>query len=703
MAGTLRGRVLPWTIWLGTMAAVAALWPRLYDGAVRGFAEGVVYQVAAPQAGAVATVRVGLGQRVRAGDVLATLDARELAAELEILAAERRRVEAELIAVAAETDTRVDETTRDIEATIGAAERALALARADRAVRADELAAMGAQASVLAELVESRMADRRELDTLAVQYAPRKRELKTDAALIAQLAEQASTARARRGDIPADAARQATDPLRAELAVLGHREQLLALRHDALTLRAPADGEVTALHLRPGEVVAAGAPVLSLGGSGSHRDPTAVRVLVCLGELQAAEVTPGDAAVLHPTGPGGLAIPAHVTHLAPHVGELPLRCRRDPQAPEWGRAAYVALDDRSPLLPGQSFSVVFAGRPSPHVDPPGPPESFESTEPAEPSGPPPAPGERVAAAPAVPAEITVPGDLLARTRFEPSALVWAPRLDRFVVVSDDTGRAGRDEHLPWLFTMDAHGRVDPEPLVLAGVDRLSDLESIAAAPDGGLYVLASQSHSRKGKSPPARQRFVHVALDADGARATAAVRLAGLLEHAGDEVWAGLGLTGTAELEIEGMTATADGGLLLGLKAPLGPQGEALIWHLRRPDALLATGTLDAGELTLWGRIPLAVTADGESTDGGISELLELADGSLLVAATASRGEPDRQDGAIVHAAGRGGLADPRPVRVFPGLKPEGLARNASGTGVVVVFDASADVPRWMEQPWPDR
>jgi hypothetical protein len=51
--------------------------------------------------------------------------------------------------------------------------------------------------------------------------------------------------------------------------------------------------------------------------------------------------------------------------------------------------------------------------------------------------------------------------------------------------------------------------------------------------------------------------------------------------------------------------------------------------------------------------------------------------------------------------APRAGLADPRPVRVFPGLKPEGLARNSSGTGVVVVFDASADAPRWMEQPWP--
>jgi multidrug resistance efflux pump len=691
MLGTLRGRVLPWVIWLGTMGAVASMWQTVHDGAARGFVVGVSYEVAAPQAGLIATLLVDVGQRVDAGQAVATLDARELAVELEILAAERGRVEAELVAVAAETRASVGETSRGIEESVGAAERALAVARADREVRVDELSAMRTQASVLTELVERRMADRRELDALAVQQAPRKKQLQTDQALIAQLAGQAAAARARREDIPRDGIRQATEPLRAELAVLRGREQLLALRQAALTLRAPADGEVTALHLRPGELVAAGAPVLAIGASGGLQGPSAARVLVCLGEPQAARVQPGEAALLRPTGPDERALAAHVTHLAPQVAELPLRCRRDPQLPEWGRAAYLALDDPALLLPGQSFAVQFLGRPAPRVDEPAPP----------PPHPPPGSELVLADVPTGPVAMAVPPALLARTRFEPSALVWAPRLDRFVVVSDDTGLAGQGEHAPWLFTMDTHGCVDPEPLVLAGVDQLSDLESIAAAPDGGLYLLASQSHSRKGKRPRARQRFVHVALHADGARATAVVQLARLLDEAGGDALPRLGLASTAELEIEGMTATAEGGLLLGLKAPLGPQGQALIWHLRRPDELLATGDLAAGELTLWGQIPLGITADGAPVTGGIADLLELGDGSLLVATTASSGDPAVQDGALVHAVGRAGLADPRPVRVFPGLKPEGLARNSSGTGVVVVFDASADTPRWMEQPWP--
>jgi hypothetical protein len=52
-----------------------------------------------------------------------------------------------------------------------------------------------------------------------------------------------------------------------------------------------------------------------------------------------------------------------------------------------------------------------------------------------------------------------------------------------------------------------------------------------------------------------------------------------------------LGLTDTQHLDIEGLTATARGGLLLGLKEPLDERGEAVIWHLPGPDALLSGGT----------------------------------------------------------------------------------------------------------------
>ncbi len=695
MLGWLRRSVLPWAVWLTAMGGAARLWPGVHDAPARGFVEDVGFVVAARQAGRIASVAATVGQRVRAGDVIATLDAGELAGELEILVAERRQVEAELAAVGLDTQLRVDDASRQVDESLAASERALQTARAEGAVRAAEFDALDRQLASLRELVTGRMADRRELDELAVKHAALKQELRASGSVIAQLVAQVAAARGRRAAVPTDATERATEPLRAQLAVLRAREKQLALRLDALTLRAPGDGEVTALHLRPGEVALAGAAIATI--SADAAEPGRPRVFVCLDEIEAQRVRAGEAAVLRPSDPGAPGIAAHLERLDPGVTELPLRCRRDPRLPQWGRAAHVVPDEPATFLAGQSFTVAFAGRRSPHAS-----EHVEAPRmSAVDLAPAPTPVQATAAAPASPMPLVVPPALLARTRFEPSGLTWSVQLDRFIVVSDDTGLADRDEHAPWLFTMDVRGRVDAEPLVIAGLDRISDLESIAPAPDGGLYVLASQSRSRKGKRPPARQRLVHVALAPGGARATAMVELADLLDSAGRETLAGLGLRGTTELDIEGMTATVSGGLLLGLKGPQSSPGAAQIWHLERPDALLATGELAAGRLRRWGQVPLRVRADGVSVAAGISELLELPDSSLLISATAAGPEPTRQDGALYHVVGRDGLDRPRLIRSFPGRKPEGLARSGHAATIVVVFDAGAETPLWVEQPWP--
>jgi hypothetical protein len=245
------------------------------------------------------------------------------------------------------------------------------------------------------------------------------------------------------------------------------------------------------------------------------------------------------------------------------------------------------------------------------------------------------------------------------------------------------------------------GAVDPEPLQLTGVEAVSDLEAIAPGPGDSLYLLASQSLSRKGKRPPARQLFARATIGAGGGEVTQAVQLADLLVAAGPEFQQSLGLADLADLDIEGMTASADGGLLLGLKAPLGARGEALIWRLGRPDRLLGGEGLAAAELAPWGSAPLRVLADGEEVAGGIADLLELPDGSLVIAATASGTDPREQSGSLWHVSGRARLSTPRRVREFAGLKPEGVARSPDGDALIVVFDTGDATPQWTEVPWP--
>ncbi len=696
MLGFLQRRVLPFTVWLASMGTAAWLWHGLHVGSARGYVEGISYGIAAPQTGRIASIAVWPGQHVQAGQVIATLDDRAVVEELELLAMERRQVEAQLRAAASETSFRVGQNSREIEESVESAELARQQARADRSVRAAQLVELDAQVEAMRGLVDKRMADGRELAQLKVEHAALRKQLQVDDGIIRQLDSQATSARARRSGVPGDVTERAVEPLRAALEVIRGREALLAQHKEALSLRAPGAGEITSLHLRPGELAVEGAVVATIAGPAQASADGRPIVFVCASEEDAARIEVGEAVRLGPPEGGGQVLLAHVERLAPEVGQLPPRCWRDPRAPQWGRGVYVVTDEPVSLLPGQTFSIDFTGEPSPV--PTKTPAPLPAAEPT-PASPAPA---STAAELAMPVPILVPAELRARSRFEPSAVVWWPGRERYLVASDDTGLSGPTEHRPWLFTMSTSGQVDPQPLVVEGLDALNDVESLALADDGGLYVLASQSRSRKGKRSSARQRFAYVELSAAGARATASVQLAALLDAAGPEILAGLGLPDTTQLDIEGLTPTAAGGLLLGLKGPLDPQHQAIVWHLRDPQRLLATGDLSEGGLAVWGRIPLTIVADGAAAPAGISDLLELPDGSLLVAATAAgTREPHVQDGALYHLPAGSATQAPLLVRTFAGLKPEGLSRSADGRSIIIVFDVGDATPQWMEQPWP--
>ncbi len=684
MLAWVRTRALPWAVWAGSLVTAVVLWTDVRRESAVGFALGTEYMVAPHIAGRIETLQVSPGQRVRAGQIVATLDAEAIDAELAILAAERERLSAELGAVRSDSQVRNFDTLREFDESVAASELALRTARSDRNIRAAEYKAMTSQTEVLKSLVDKRMADRRDLDALLVQHTALHEELQTADAHIRGLASAAAAAKTRRQLLPTDAATQAVRPLQAELAVIAGQEQLLAARRAEIVLRAPADGEVAAIHLRPGEVAVAGAPIVTIVAA------TTSEVMVCLREHQAGHVVVGQRVELSPRDRGGPGVPGHITRVGPRIAELPQRCWRNPEITEWGREAVVLLSEPAPLLAGQAFAVAFTNT----VDPP----------PAAPVDEPPA-----AVAPAAkptgdqPRPITIPPALAARTRFEPSALAWSSARARFLVVSDDTGLADHDEHAPWLFTMDERGVLDPNPLVVAGLESFSDLESIAPGPGDSFYLLASQSHSRKGKRPGARQVFARIVVDATGARAEAQVRLAERLDEGGAALLSTLGLTDTQHLDIEGLTATARGGLLLGLKEPLDERGEAVIWHLPKPDALLSgSGAVEAG-LQRLGTVPLRVRADGLDVPGGISDLLELPDGSLLLATTKSGEDPGSQDGAVWHATSLDELAAAKKLVSFPGLKPEGLALRADDAAIVVVFDTGDAPPPWTEFPWSAR
>ena len=127
-----------------------------------------------------------------------------------------------------------------------------------------------------------------------------------------------------------------------------------------------------------------------------------------------------------------------------------------------------------------------------------------------------------------------------------------------------------------------------------------------------------------------------------------------------------------------------------------------MIWRLDRPDRLFDSGRLDDAGLEPWAKVALSVQVEGEPVPGGVSELLALPDGALLIATTAATGVPNVQDGGLWWAGGaREGSLDAVEIRTFEGLKPEGLALSPTPGRLVVTFDRGGEPPLWTELPWP--
>lgn len=658
------------------------------SAAVQGYTATQSYSIAPPRRAKIKQVHVELGATVRQGDVIAQLDTTEIENELEAANAERAYAAASMKAEAARLRFDSANLERRFATTKESANAELASAEATAHTAAAELAAIDAELVEQTDLVEKHLANAAVLNTLQLRRAALAKQVDAASSVLRVLRGNANAA-AKRSDSVTSSDDDQLAPLQARLSAAELRIAQLTRERDGLALRAPADGVIDALPLHAGDLSAPELPLATLVA------PDAMRVVACIPEARARALEPGLEADITSTFDKTHATGA-IESVTGTIGPLPTRCQPPgSKVTLMGRVAIVALDEPMGGLPGQTQLVKISARRRPldkQPKPPAPPQP--STR--QGSSTPPAPA--VVPGPEVPTALTVPSELLARSRFEPSGLVWIPALDRYVIVSDDTGLPKTDDHAPWLFTMSAAGVVDKQPLVVAGVDQLNDVESIAVDAAGGLWLMASQSESGKGKRPESRRRLAHVVIAKTGElRADKVIDFVTLLDAAPPALRASLGVLDSTTLDIEGM-AYRDGALFLGLKAPTDTDGRAMIWKVAAPDKLLA-GDLAGAQLSVWARVKLSVQADGRGVPAGIADMAFFDADTLAIAVTASGFNPQTQAGAIYTVKASGGDLTARHVRTFPGEKPEGLAVVPGGKALAVTFDRGKDAAQWVVIP----
>jgi hypothetical protein len=285
----------------------------------------------------------------------------------------------------------------------------------------------------------------------------------------------------------------------------------------------------------------------------------------------------------------------------------------------------------------------------------------------------------------LPQPLKLPQALIDKTRFEPSGAAWIAEASAFLVVSDDTGiQDTENDGAPILFLVSLEG--DVSLLDMRGLpDSVSDLEAVTRSPDGDLWLLCSQSKSKKGKRPDKRQWLIqakYVARTDDGpahVQVSNHAKLFGRLPE----------VRRHDDLDLEGC-AWLDGTLLLGVKEPLTDRGEAQVWKLANPKSLFDPDV--PCDVTTFATFALPTGA--EEKHGGVSDLL-VAGGVLYILSTLPAG-PDCGSLWKVSldkvVSRQGGSTELSKVATWGNVKPEGCALDKEGR-LRVFFDMTP--PSW--------
>lgn len=379
------------------------------------------------------------------------------------------------------------------------------------------------------------------------------------------------------------------------------------------------------------------------------------------------------------------------------IVEYPERLRKRADIVIWGREIIIRLPPENRFLLGEKVIIAVSkdGSGTAAADArPGAPVALAGSMGAPAPTPTPAPAGSPTPVPTKAvsdSDAEVPG-------IEASGMLYLEDLRRFMVISDDTPKKA-----PVLYMLDTAFKVEAQTTI-AGLEKMNDMEGIAAGADGSVYVLASQSVNRHGKLPEDRKLLVRARRKGEALELRGKMSLSGFLEKAAaenpGEKWAAYvsGAILSGRLDIEGL-AWRNGSLLLGCKSPL-LDGQAVILELTHADGLLggmdgtgknAEGGTRKTEVGIWRTLELKDRETGKPC--GISDLL-FVDGDAYILSTGSAGGKEDQGAHLGELWRlRAGAVQPDRLRGFGGGKPEGIAYRPADKSFFIAFDNGSQRP----------
>jgi multidrug resistance efflux pump len=299
-------------------------------------------------------VQVTVGQRVKTGDIVATMDTALVDAELRVAEVEM-----------AEARDTISGYQRDIlqmvqkgEASVLDAETGLETLKINQARDAGELAELKKEQQRREGLLAKRLISEELASQLRPAIAALAETLAANPALIKVEERRLELAKKERDDMKVwlrvDAGQEVSaaiqDKEKARGAIADAQRDLLDLRRKNFTLRATRDGTVSTIMHNPGDIVAAGDPVLQV-------IPLSDAVAGFLPEIQLGELTVGQRMLIKRMSGRGTSVGAVVESIGPEVQTLPGRISPIRGQPLRGRRVMLKLDALHDFIPGETVKI----------------------------------------------------------------------------------------------------------------------------------------------------------------------------------------------------------------------------------------------------------------------------------------------------------------------------------------------------------
>jgi multidrug resistance efflux pump len=309
------------------------------NGNAVAYAEAIHYSVAPLALGRIESMLVHVGQKVTTGQPLAVMDGRELLVAKEKAIAQLGQLRAAVVA-----------SMQDEEFQVTRSELWVLKARADERGDRASLEEITGRMNRLDALLEQQMIPAAQ----AEDAREKQRELAARIETFDQAKKRGQAGLAQSGAGNHDHARAVdlhVEPMRIAVNVQELAIRQLDVQIERLTLRAPVDGVVSTLVHRAGEVVSAGAEIVSVVQARPGM------LVVELTEGMAPQAKIGQHVTVRRKDLFSRTLYGRVVELAPEVDEMIPRARPSPGIAAWGRRATVQLDPGGEVLPGQAFSV----------------------------------------------------------------------------------------------------------------------------------------------------------------------------------------------------------------------------------------------------------------------------------------------------------------------------------------------------------